>query len=36
LSVYTVESHRGSVMEKLNLHNTGDIVRFAIRNGLIS
>lgn len=36
LSVYTVESHRGSVMEKLNLHNTGDIVRFAIRNGLIT
>ena len=36
LSVYTVESHRGSVMEKLNLHNTGDIVRFAIRNGLTS
>jgi|GEM_PF-241641 len=26
LSVYTVESHRGSVMEKLNLHNTGNIV----------
>lgn len=36
LSVYTVESHRGSVMEKLNLHNTGDIVRFALRNGLMS
>jgi two-component system, NarL family, response regulator NreC len=36
LSIYTVESHRGSVMEKLNLHNTGDIVRFAIRNGLAS
>lgn len=36
LSVYTVESHRGSVMEKLNLHNTGDIVRFALRSGLIS
>jgi DNA-binding NarL/FixJ family response regulator len=36
LSVYTVESHRGSVMEKLNLHNTGDIVRFAIRSGLIT
>lgn len=36
LSVYTIESHRGSVMEKLNLHNTGDIVRFALRNGLIS
>jgi len=36
LSVYTVEAHRGKIMEKLNLHNSGDIVRFAIRNGLIS
>ena len=36
LSVYTIESHRGSLMEKLNLHNTGDMVRFALRNGLIS
>lgn len=36
LSVYTVEAHRGKIMEKLNLHNTGDMVRFAIRNGLIS
>jgi DNA-binding NarL/FixJ family response regulator len=36
LSVYTVEAHRGKIMEKLNLHNTGDIVRFAARNGLIS
>lgn len=35
LSVYTVEAHRGRIMEKFNLHNTGDIVRFAIRNGLI-
>ena len=36
LSVYTVEAHRGKIMEKLNLHNTGDIVRFAVRKGLIS
>jgi DNA-binding NarL/FixJ family response regulator len=35
LSVYTVEAHRGKFMEKLNLHNSGDIVRFALRNGLI-
>ncbi len=35
LSVYTVEAHRGRIMEKLNLHSTGDIVRFAVRNGLI-
>ena len=34
LSVYTVEAHRGRVMEKLNLHNTGELVRFAFRYGL--
>lgn len=35
LSVYTVEAHRGRVMEKLNLHSAGELVRFALRNGLI-
>ncbi|HLH41398.1 MAG TPA: response regulator transcription factor [Bryobacteraceae bacterium] len=35
LSVYTVEAHRGRVMEKLNLHSTGELVRFALKNGLI-
>jgi DNA-binding NarL/FixJ family response regulator len=35
LSVYTVEAHRGRLMEKLNLHSTGELVRFAVRNGLI-
>ncbi|MFN7542034.1 MAG: response regulator [Acidobacteriota bacterium] len=35
LSVYTVEAHRGRVMEKLNLHSTGELVRFAVRNGMI-
>lgn len=35
LSVYTVEAHRGRLMEKLNLHSTSELVRFAIRNGLI-
>ena len=35
LSVYTVEAHRGRVMEKLNLHSTGELVRFAVRNGLV-
>lgn len=32
LSVYTAESHRGRVLEKLNLHDTGEVVRFALRN----
>ena len=35
LSVYTVEAHRGRIMEKLNLPSVGEIVRFAVRNGLI-
>ncbi len=35
LSVYTVEAHRGRIMEKLNLHSTGELVRFALRNGII-
>jgi len=35
LSVYTVEAHRGRLMEKLNLHSTGELVRFALRSGLI-
>ena len=35
LSVYTVDSHRGKVMEKLNLHSTGELVRFAIKHGVV-
>jgi DNA-binding NarL/FixJ family response regulator len=35
LSVYTIEAHRGRIMEKLNLHSAGEIVRFAVRKGLI-
>jgi two-component system, NarL family, response regulator NreC len=35
LSVYTVDAHRGRIMEKLNLHSTGELIRFALRKGLI-
>lgn len=35
LSVYTVEAHRGRIMEKLNLHSSGELVRFAVRKGLV-
>jgi len=35
LSVYTIEAHRSRVMEKLNLQSSVDLVRFAIRHGLI-
>jgi DNA-binding NarL/FixJ family response regulator len=35
LSVYTVDAHRGRIMEKLNLHSTSELVRFAMRSGII-
>jgi len=35
LSVYTVDSHRGKIMEKLNLHSAGELVRFAMKQGLV-
>jgi len=36
LSVHTVDSHHSRLMEKLNLNSTGELVRFAIRNGLVT
>ena len=35
ISVYTVDSHRMHLMQKLNLHNTAEIVLYAVRKGLI-
>lgn len=35
LSVYTVDGHRTRIMEKLGLHSVGQLVRFAIRHGLV-
>jgi DNA-binding NarL/FixJ family response regulator len=36
LSVKTVESHRGQIMERLGVHDLTGLVRFAIRVGLVS
>lgn len=36
LSVYTVETHRTNLMQKLNLHNTAEIVLYAVRKKIIS
>jgi two-component system, NarL family, response regulator NreC len=36
LSTKTVETHRSRLMEKLNLHNVADLVRYAVRHGLIN
>jgi DNA-binding NarL/FixJ family response regulator len=35
ISVFTVDAHRGRIMEKLNVHNVNELVRFAVRNGLV-
>jgi two-component system response regulator NreC len=35
LSTYTVETHRNHIMQKLNLHNTAELVLYAVRKKLI-
>ncbi len=35
ISVKTVEFHRGRVMDKLDIHDTAGLVRYAIRHGLV-
>jgi len=36
LSVYTVESHRSNLMEKLNLRGLPELILYAVRRGLIA
>ena len=36
ISVKTAEFHRGRVMDKLDIHDTAGLVRYAIREGLIT
>jgi two-component system response regulator NreC len=36
LSTTTIESHRNSLMKKLNLHNTAEIVLYAVRKKIIA
>jgi len=36
LSPYTVETHRTNMMQKLGLHNTAEIVLYAVRKGIIT
>jgi DNA-binding CsgD family transcriptional regulator len=35
LSVKTAESHRTRIMQKLQIHETASLVRYAIRRGFI-
>jgi DNA-binding NarL/FixJ family response regulator len=36
LSANTIERHRANIMEKLQLHNRAQLVKFAIRHGLVT
>jgi two-component system, NarL family, response regulator NreC len=35
MTARTAESHRSSLMEKLDIHSTAELVRYAIRRGLV-
>jgi len=35
VSVKTAESYRANIMEKLDIHDTAGLVRYAIRRGLV-
>jgi two-component system response regulator NreC len=35
ISVKTVDRHRENIMRKLNMHSRVDLVKYAIRKGLI-
>jgi two-component system, NarL family, response regulator NreC len=36
LSVFTVETHRKNIMEKLNLHGVPELILYAVRKGVVS
>jgi two-component system, NarL family, response regulator NreC len=36
LSLYTVETHRSNIFQKLNLHSGAELILYAIRKGVIS
>lgn len=36
LSVYTVDTHRGHILEKLNLHSVPELILYAVRKQLIA
>jgi DNA-binding NarL/FixJ family response regulator len=36
LSLYTVETHRSHILQKLGLHTVPDLILYAVRKGIIS
>lgn len=35
LSPHTIETHRGNILEKLNLHSVPELIMYAVRKGII-
>jgi two-component system response regulator NreC len=35
LSIYTIDGHRTRIMEKLGMHSVSELVRFAMRHGVV-
>jgi len=36
LSLYTMETHRSNIFQKLNLHSSAELILYAVRKGVIS
>jgi DNA-binding NarL/FixJ family response regulator len=36
ISLHTVEAHRSHILQKLNLHNSAELVLYAVHKGIIS
>jgi len=36
LSLYTVETHRRNIQEKLNLHSLAELILYPVRTGIMS
>ena len=36
ISVKTVDTHRANILEKVGAHNTAELIKYAIRNGIVN
>jgi DNA-binding NarL/FixJ family response regulator len=36
LSLYTVETHRSNILQKLNLHSIPELILYAVRKGIVN
>jgi len=36
ISLHTIEAHRAHILQKLNLHNSAELVLYAVHKGIIS